>query len=333
MFFSNAGVYSPCNAANLDEFINHHAFEKAQVLKATVEAERELKQKGLKSPDGPFDTMLRGLMNYTNHDDLIVRISYLYNRIDIDESGSVTLDEINHGMRKIAPHAPRIPKEEFEAITRGLCNDDGELTPKTFELLVLDQMRSFAQRKMVEAYGRASNTDEEHENVMFSLKTILHQTEDILAQVKHEEDSKLKKKSREEILQRLCRTAQKHCFHHWHDYIVETETERKLQEDRHLEVYNVPHRFFVKGQELTLHELLEAICGIYVEKMKFDVIDDTAGERRTPIPEFIREFLICKHGLKSVGLSNLHSLVKVVFSSHSFHASRCMAAASVSSFV
>ena len=203
MFFSDAGVYSPCNTANLDEFINHHAFEKAQVLKATVEAERESKQKGLKSPDGPFDTMLRGLMNYTNHDDLIVRISYLYNRIDIDESGSVTLDEINHGMRKIAPHA----------------------------------------------------------------------------------------------------------------------------QDRHLEVYNVPHRFFVKGQELTLHELLEAICGIYVEKMKFDVVDDTAGERRTPIPEFIREFLICKHGLKSVGLSNLHSLVKVVFSSHSFHASRSMAAA------
>ena len=99
--------------------------------------------------------------------------------------------------------------------------------------------------------------------------------------------------------------------------------------------------YLMRGGKFTLNhgrhifnekELLEAICGIYVEKMKFDVIDDTAGERRTPIPEFIREFLICKHGLKSVGLSNLHSLVKVVFSSHSFHASRSMAAASVSSF-
>ena len=50
--------------------------------------------------DGPLDALVRGLISFTNQDDLLTRISHLYMRLDLDESGALDLEELNAGLKK-----------------------------------------------------------------------------------------------------------------------------------------------------------------------------------------------------------------------------------------
>jgi len=46
-------------------------------------------------PEGPLDPLVRGLLSYTNQDDLMRRISDLYQRLDLDESGAIGQHQVS----------------------------------------------------------------------------------------------------------------------------------------------------------------------------------------------------------------------------------------------
>ena len=61
---------------------------------------------------GPIDPLLRGLMDFQSEQELHALILKLYVRIDIDESGTVTREEINQGLKKV-DRSLHITEEEF----------------------------------------------------------------------------------------------------------------------------------------------------------------------------------------------------------------------------
>ncbi len=61
---------------------------------------------------GPLDPLLRGLMDFQSEQELHALILKLYLRIDIDESGTVTHEELNEGLKRVDNNL-HINKEEF----------------------------------------------------------------------------------------------------------------------------------------------------------------------------------------------------------------------------
>jgi hypothetical protein len=61
---------------------------------------------------GPIDALLRGLMDFQSEQELHALILKLYVRIDIDESGTVSREEINQGLKKV-DRSLHITEEEF----------------------------------------------------------------------------------------------------------------------------------------------------------------------------------------------------------------------------
>ena len=158
----------------LDEFISTVAREKAENRQKKLEEQEELKHTD-DQPEGPLDPLVRGLLTYTNQDDLMRRISNLYARLDLDESGAIDLDELNEGLKKLnAAHFVSLSPDEFNIVTnnRALLNDEGELSPAAFEVMMLTQVKSFCQRKILTAMTR--HTDLESEDVVFALKVFVH---------------------------------------------------------------------------------------------------------------------------------------------------------------
>ena len=62
---------------------------------------------------------------------------------------------------------------------------------------------------------------------------------------------------------------------------------KRMAEDHHLDVYNVPAKFHSK-KEYTLMQVLNLVGDIYEKKVSSDSIDDKVKNRRAPIPEYIR---------------------------------------------
>ena len=99
-------------AVLLDEFISTVAKEKAEKRQRQLQELQELKHDD-GTPEGPLDPLVRSLMIYTNQDDLMRRISNLYARLDLDESGAIDLDELNEGLKKLnAAHFVSLSPDE-----------------------------------------------------------------------------------------------------------------------------------------------------------------------------------------------------------------------------
>jgi hypothetical protein len=127
----------------LDEFITAVAREKAEAaaVKQDLQALEDKRTSTVSS--GPLDALVRGLLSFTSNDDLMRRIGNLYDRLDLDDSGAVSLEEFNLGVAKLKLSKPvRLSLEEFNLITHGraLLNSDGEITPAAFEVMMLDQV-------------------------------------------------------------------------------------------------------------------------------------------------------------------------------------------------
>ena len=85
-------------AVLLDEFISTVAREKAENRQKKQEELEELKHTD-DQPEGPLDPLVRGLLTYTNQDDLMRRISNLYARLDRNHDGIITRAELTKSAR------------------------------------------------------------------------------------------------------------------------------------------------------------------------------------------------------------------------------------------
>ena len=121
--------------------------------------------------------MLDGLSTFTSNADLKAKVRSLYERLDIDESGGIDLEEFNVGLRRLQlPHLVRLSADDFMDITqRGkLLNDKKELTPAAFENMMLTQFKKYAQRKTVYALSKLPENDSE---ILFAIKMLASQVE------------------------------------------------------------------------------------------------------------------------------------------------------------
>jgi len=113
-------------------------------------------------------------MSFTTARDLSQKVYNLYQRIDVDESGAIDLQEFNEGMKKLSiTPAIRLTSDDWDVMTEKgtLLNSEGELTAPSFEKMLLGQIASFTRRKVVSAMQRIEN-DVEGE-LMFALKMLM----------------------------------------------------------------------------------------------------------------------------------------------------------------
>ena len=162
-------------AVLLDEFISAVASDKAAAHAEELD-EKEKEQLVNATADGPLDPLIKSLQSFTTRDDLHRRIFNLYQRIDLDASGGITMEELNAGLLKLSgPNGcpMQLSQEEWVTVTnqRELLNEDGELTASAFETMMLQQLKGFSHRKIQSALSRC--TTDSNENFIFGLKIIM----------------------------------------------------------------------------------------------------------------------------------------------------------------
>jgi len=75
--------------------------------------------------------------------------------------------------------------------------------------------------------------------------------------------------------------------------------------------YRIDNKIF-KGKKISparFDQVIQLAAAIYEGKALADAVDDRENNQRQSMPEYIREFLINKFGLRSIALANLQSLI------------------------
>lgn len=130
--------------------------------------------------DGPLDPLIKGLIDFVEQGDLTIRIRKVFERMDVDESGGISLKELNEGLRRLF-HASnetcQLTAEDFEQVTEhgAFVDEDGEMDMENFEDMVTSQMRKLCLRKICAAISRAD--DDQHQEMFFALKMLLNYTQ------------------------------------------------------------------------------------------------------------------------------------------------------------
>ena len=112
--------------------------------------------------DGPLDPMIRGLLGFVQHGDLSARIHKIFQRMDLDENGGISLQELNAGLKKLFHNSKdscQLTPEDFEQITAfgDLTDEHDELDLRSFETMIMMQLRQFVNKKICAAIARAED--------------------------------------------------------------------------------------------------------------------------------------------------------------------------------
>ena len=112
--------------------------------------------------DGPLDPMIRGLLGFVQHGDLSARIHKIFQRMDLDENGGISLQELNAGLKKLFHNSKdscQLTSEDFEQITAfgDLTDEQDELDLRSFETMIMMQLRQFVNKKIRAAIARAED--------------------------------------------------------------------------------------------------------------------------------------------------------------------------------
>lgn len=118
-------------------------------------------------------------MEHASEAELMGKIHKIYMRMDLDESGAVNLDELNEGLKKMSPGGRplRLSTEDFNIATENgkFLNSDGELGYVGFQNMLLNQLRLYTNRKIVDAFTKAE--DDSNSELLFALRMIMANVE------------------------------------------------------------------------------------------------------------------------------------------------------------
>ena len=108
--------------------------------------------------DGPLDPMIRGLLGFVQHGDLSARIHKIFQRMDLDENGGISLQELNAGLKKLFHNSKdscQLTPEDFEQITSfgDLTDEHDELALGLFETMRYTRARH--QISFIKPLGQA----------------------------------------------------------------------------------------------------------------------------------------------------------------------------------
>ena len=126
--------------------------------------------------NGPLDPMIRGLLDFVERGDLSARIHKIFQRMDLDENGGISLQELNAGLKKLFHNSKdscQLTSEDFEQITAfgNLTDEHDELDLRSFETMIMMQLRQFVNKKICAAIARTE--DDVTGEQIFGVKMIM----------------------------------------------------------------------------------------------------------------------------------------------------------------
>jgi len=173
---------------------------------------------------GPLDPLLGTMLtSFQSNKDLVQQIGALWERIDLEENGSIGLRELNSGLRKLQLRPPvRLTLDDYIAITATdtgtFLRKDLTLSRESFERMMLTHLRAFARRKTATATRTAQ--DESSAEVLFGIKMMLSAIDSLTSVVTGENDaSRLARSKVEWIIDNWIRGPVHRCFRAWRDYV------------------------------------------------------------------------------------------------------------------
>ena len=150
---------------------------KAAKLKEEAQANLALKSA---TQEGPLDPLIKGFIDFVEPGDLMIRVRKVFERMDVDESGGISLKELNEGLRRLfhaSADSCQLTPEDFELVTEhgAFVDENGEMDIDNFEEMVMSQLRKFCLRKVCGAIARAE--DDQNQDHFFALKMLLNYTQ------------------------------------------------------------------------------------------------------------------------------------------------------------
>ena len=219
-------------AVLLDEFILCAQAEKERLADAGAAEARAAT--GI--IDGPLDPVFENMLaDFTSNRDLLHRIQVLWDWLDLDESGDVTLSEFNEGLKKLGLSDPiRLTMEEFSVLATtehgSLLNKDLTLSRAGFEQLMLRHLRIFSRRKTALALKRAQGSDSGSADVLFGVKIALSAIDALSAIVTGEDKASEQTRSKAEwIIMHGLKGGLHRCFRAWKLSTCEARASREAK--------------------------------------------------------------------------------------------------------
>ncbi|EKX42342.1 hypothetical protein GUITHDRAFT_111617 [Guillardia theta CCMP2712] len=213
MLIVNVVLMNIVVAVLLDEFIStverERSEKKARNEETLIGLVREFHARG------PLDPLVTSLMDFSTLEELSLKIFQLYQKMDLDESGSVNLEELNFGLKKLKLSPPvTLTEEDWDAITdsRKLLNSQEELGPEEFETMILTQMSNYVHRKVATAIK--NEAQEFNYDVLFAIKSLLFSVDKIDNPI-FKSKKQTPRKSKREILKKLFNSPVHNAFSHW----------------------------------------------------------------------------------------------------------------------
>ena len=123
----------------LDEFLTTMA-------NARTASQEEAKRSEIGFEDHSLEPLMELLEQFRSIDDLALTIEHLYERLDVDQSGTVGFAEAQEGLRKWMNIY--LSKADWEDITSGQSNEDGEVTSGRFRDLIIHQLKLHILRNL-----------------------------------------------------------------------------------------------------------------------------------------------------------------------------------------
>ena len=178
----------------LDEFLGTIAAEKADVRRvARLEQEYQANLHRIEEM-WLLDPLLAGLVTFTTEGDLKTKIATIYEMMDDDNNGSLSLEELNRGLKKFDfgsyVHV-HVSQKDFEMLAAEgkYLNANMEMGPRGFELMIMTQLKLYTNRRLVSVMKELdSDTDSDKASesvIVLALKMMLHNLYELRDSVDH----------------------------------------------------------------------------------------------------------------------------------------------------
>ena len=174
----------------LDEFLGTVTREKAEARKRQLKKQLHgevttLSARAVSHLHFPLDPFLATLMTCSTDEDLSAKIASVYECMDVDQSGAMSREELNAGLKLFSlEDSVHLSPEDWEIISEHgrFLNADGEMGPAGFEAMVIGQLRSYVNRKLV-AMMNYLHHDSEDDNKDHTIVVGLKMTMDYLSSI------------------------------------------------------------------------------------------------------------------------------------------------------
>jgi len=136
------------------------------------------KQKQMRTVTHALDPLLEELSgHFDDYNDLNQRIRLIFQILDPDRSGKIGYTQMSEGLKKLDLRGSmqiHISKGDFQLITDNLtlCDEHGEISRETFDLIMRNQLAAYVQRRLADA-NAFSFVAPETRAIIASLKMII----------------------------------------------------------------------------------------------------------------------------------------------------------------